>query len=275
MIYIKKQSTPSKIYHAAQRMKSSDRWNSISADDTKAVRLCFEELEYYDDEQQRYIRAKGLIRTELLREQHYLCAYCMRKMKDDSLATKIEHYSPLSQDKEKALDYQNFLAVCKGGEMPGWERRSSEDRKNTLLCCEAVKGDETELTIDPRDQDMMKHIAYYSDGLIYFEGLSDYSEEISRKIQKDLDIHLRLNGSVNLDGSRQDTATRLVYNRKATYQAMEDTLRRLRRTGRLTLAEIDQRIRAILSAEKMEEFAGVKLFVLNRERSRIVRSQAE
>ena len=275
MIYIKKQSTPPKIFHATQRMRDSERWSTISEGDTAAVRSCFEDLEYYDEEQQKYICAKGFIRSELLKEQHYLCAYCMQSIKDDGLVTKIEHYSPLSKDKNRALDYQNFLAVCKGGELPGWELNTGEDRtrEKGVLCCEAVKGDETELTIDPRNQGMMDHIAYYREGLIYFEGLTDYSEEICEKIQNDLNIHLQLNGVLKPDGSRQDTSTRLVYNRSATYRAMEDVLRRLRKAGKLTVTEIEQRIDSIISADKMEEFAGVKLFVLNRERNRMLKRQ--
>lgn len=268
MLYIKKQPTPSKIHHAAQRMKTSERWLSIEEGDTKAVRDCFEHLEYYDDQEKRYIYAKGLIRAELLKEQHHLCAYCMTPIEDDGQKTKVEHFVPLSSSNDKALDYQNFLAVCKGGEKPHWQIQDTEVGER-ILCCEAVKGDHTELTIDPRNQDMMNHIAYYSNGEIYFEGLSDYPEDVCAKIRLDLDETLRLNGKINPDGSRQDTATRLVYNRKATYQATNDVLRRLRKEGKLTLSEIEHRIQTIINAEYMDAFAGVKLFILYREWNRL------
>ena len=46
---------------------------------------------------------KDEIRKNLLEEQHYLCAYCMRRIEDNGRKTSIEHWYPLSQDKEKAL----------------------------------------------------------------------------------------------------------------------------------------------------------------------------
>ena len=290
MIHIKKQPTPAKILHSVQKMKASDRWQSIVEGDTtytQAIRSCFDELEYYDEVQHKNVYAKGLIRAELLKEQHYLCAYCMRQIKDDGATTKVEHYLPLSEYKYKdtALDYQNFFAVCKGGEKPKYEWPEDEngERIEPYRCCESVKGDNTELTIDPRDQDMMEHITYTSQGIISFEGLSDYSEDDVKAIRKDINHHLRLNGKVERLPNGEikylpngdiihldDTATRLVYGRKSTYRALDDTLQRWRRNGKLTIAVVDKRIDEILSAEKMDEFAGVKLFLLKRERRRLL-----
>ena len=56
---------------------------------------------------------KVAIRSELIKEQHGLCAYCMRRITGQQNDTKIEHYKALSMDKERALDYQNYLGVAK------------------------------------------------------------------------------------------------------------------------------------------------------------------
>ena len=285
MIHIKKQPTPAKIFHSAQKVKASDRWQDIGEGDTKAIRSCFDDLEYFDEAQRKNVYAKGLIRAELLKEQHYLCAYCMRRIKDDGATTKIEHYLPLSENKDRALDYQNFFAVCTGGEKPKYEWPEDENgvKIEPYRCCESVKGDNTKLKIDPRDESMMEHITYTSTGIISFEGLSDYSKADVEAIRKDIHQNLRLNGKIKYasDGEIEysptgeiiwldDTATQLVSGRRSTYRGLEDSLKRMYRDGRLTLEVVDDRINDILSAEKMEEFAGVKLFLLKRIRRRLL-----
>ena len=75
-----------------------------------------------------------------MKEQHGLCAYCMRRIHNDS-STTIEHWVPLSQNKEQALQYSNFLGVCHGG-------RKSETDDNKILCGDASK-EETAIRISP------------------------------------------------------------------------------------------------------------------------------
>ena len=57
---------------------------------------------------------KEKLRTSLLEEQGYICAYCMKKLEDDFSKVKIEHY--IARNEENQLDYNNLLAVCKGNE---------------------------------------------------------------------------------------------------------------------------------------------------------------
>ena len=80
-------------------IKRSDIWKNIPEGDTKAIRKQFESL------------PKDSVRYTLLKEQHGLCAYCMRRIHNDS-STTIEHWAPLSKNKEQALQYSNFLGVC-------------------------------------------------------------------------------------------------------------------------------------------------------------------
>ena len=64
---------------------------------------------------------KSDIRKRLLEDQGYLCAYCMRRIYDESSVDggvppmKIEHWFPESQCSEfQKLDFRNMLGVCMG-----------------------------------------------------------------------------------------------------------------------------------------------------------------
>ena len=147
MLYIKKKEAPRSMRAKVAEIKSSPAWKHIQLEETKALRQQFDLLPKQD------------IRQALLDEQYFLCAYCMRRIENEELHMNIEHWSPLSKDKDNALNYRNFLAVCKGGaDIPG-------NTKRRVLCCDAKKLD-TELTIDPQDQEMMSHIRYNKDGII-------------------------------------------------------------------------------------------------------------
>ena len=50
---------------------------------------------------------KDRLRTSLLKEQGYICAYCMKKLEDDSSKVKIEHY--VARNEENELEYNCCL----------------------------------------------------------------------------------------------------------------------------------------------------------------------
>ncbi|TAD96752.1 MAG: TIGR02646 family protein, partial [Bacteroidetes bacterium] len=50
------------------------------------------------------------LRDSLLRDQKYICAYCMRRISEDDM--KIEHFRSQSTHPDLDLDYRNMLAVC-------------------------------------------------------------------------------------------------------------------------------------------------------------------
>ena len=63
---------------------------------------------YYDG-----YKDKDDIRKNLLEEQGYLCAYCMRRI--DKKRMKIEHWYPEEHLTDiECLNYQNMLGVCLG-----------------------------------------------------------------------------------------------------------------------------------------------------------------
>lgn len=114
-------------------IKRTEQWRCIQKGDTQAVRQEFDLL------------PKEEIRQSLLEEQHYLCAYCMKRIKNDGLHTTIEYWEPLSVNKDKALEYDNMLAVCDGG-----RKADLTGNVQRILCCDASK-DEKEIAIDPTD----------------------------------------------------------------------------------------------------------------------------
>lgn len=51
---------------------------------------------------------KSALRKSLLEEQGYLCAYCMKRIRQNK-DIKIEHYHP--RNAENQFDYKNLLTV--------------------------------------------------------------------------------------------------------------------------------------------------------------------
>lgn len=199
MLYIEKKEAPWVVRTEIARIKSDPEWKRIEVEDTPALRSQFDRL------------PKNEIRQSLLEEQHGLCAYCMKRIVNEELHTTIEHWAPLSKDKNNALDYHAFFAVCKGGaDMPGEARQRG-------LCCDASKGD-TEITIDPRDREMMSHIIYKKDGSMEFKPRTPSGWDIE-KINQAINNVLCLNGRPNRRGGMDDTATCVVKGRKDAWEA--------------------------------------------------------
>ena len=83
MIYIQKRRTPDVV------KKKSDEIKNMPVTGYTKIMLPkdAEQLRYLFDEM-----PKDEIRNALFREQHGLCAYCMRKIRPQGESMKIEHY---------------------------------------------------------------------------------------------------------------------------------------------------------------------------------------
>lgn len=214
MLYIEKNECPGEVADDIQAIKETDAWkntpeplNQVLPEErsktTRELRNFFDQLK------------KDKIREALLIEQHYLCAYCMSSIENNPLHTTIEHWLPLSKSKETALDYQNFLATCKGGS----DIDASALKGTRLLCCDANKGDNDALTLDPRNKEMLSGITYLSDGIMEYQDTPPFD---CFAIQNDIDKILRLNGKIDSEHiCRQDTSTQLVKHRKDVFQNTE------------------------------------------------------
>ena len=246
MMYIKKKRPPHQYIRAVARIRSSPAWKAIVGGDTKAIRSQFDLLPKED------------IRESLLVEQHFLCAYCMKRIRNDALHMTIEHWTPLSYDKERALDYQNFLGVCKGGADLG----VSESGKR-VLCCDASKGNDVSLTVDPLNLQMMQLITFDRTGLISCKAHPRIDTDA---INHDLNEVLKLNGALLSDGSRIDTSTELVKGRRDAVQAVQKIYIALDRKGKLTSAQLGRIINRMIGQIEFPEFMGVILFFLERKK---------
>lgn len=86
----------------------------IKKNETQA---CKRVLQYEVSSKEEYrdisSKDKEIIKDSLLKEQGYLCAYCMKRL-DNTNYVKIEHIAPQSVYPEKSLSYRNMLAVCDG-----------------------------------------------------------------------------------------------------------------------------------------------------------------
>lgn len=150
----------------------------------------------------------GLDKTELreflLKEQGYLCAYCMRRIRHQK-DVKIEHYE--ARNEENQLIYKNLLAVCDGNQTL---QDASEKVNRKRFTCDSMKGN-TSLHINPQSEADMDTIYYDNLGRIYSK---------NDTYKNDIDNVLNLN----------DPFGYLIGNRKAAVQALVNKLRQLKQT---------------------------------------------
>ena len=170
MIYIRKRKTPNIIAEKANAIKKdpANGYEKLELpNDSIQLRNLFDQM------------PKSTIRSELIKEQHGLCACCMRRITGQKNDTKIENYKALSLDKESALDYQNYLGVCYGGE------HDYPEQNKQCLCCDASRGDE-ELTISPWNKRQMQAIGYYKNGEIYVRQNVGLDSDLKNAMQADI-----------------------------------------------------------------------------------------
>lgn len=256
MIYIHKGEPPRSISLKVAAIKREARWRELPDESPKRdegdARRYTDELRTIFDE-----FPKGELREAVLREQHHLCACCMRRIHNDGRHMRIEHWYPLSHSKYKAIDYSNMLGVCKG---------SDYQNQRVHACCDANKGGKV-IKLDPRDERMMSQIRYESSGRIYFEQSGGWTEEEVCIFQKDIDEILMLNGeSATSEQSHYvvPAGDDLKSMRQAVYKGCRDTFKRLVCNNKLTVRKIQEMINKIESKEVYDEFVGVKLFYFKR-----------
>lgn len=180
---------------------------------------------YYDGYSQ-----KDELREALLRDQGHLCAYCMRRIRNDRNTMKIEHWkaqSTLETEAEK-LNYQIMLGVCDGC-------RGSKDLYTT---CDEHRHD-MDLHVNPLDRSMMDTIFYDRNGKIKSD-VEQYDDE--------------LNTVLNLNC--EQASSRIVQNRKKVYQECMKRLKRLQNDGKWKKKHAVKNIAAVRTTGRWEK-AGI------------------
>lgn len=209
MILIEKEGLPDELNRRIIEIRKSGKWKNTEEDNTDAIRQIFE-----DD------FPKNEVKSVLLHEQKGLCAYCMRRIRMDA-HSRVEHLVPLSIDKEGAIDYNNMLGVCDGGE-------KVTGQQGHILCCDAHKR-ETEISTSPLNKTQMDKIAYRPDGTIY-------TNPQDMEMEKDINETLLLNGIRKADGFVRDTSTEILKGRRDAYDRARLMMESLNRSGKCTSA---------------------------------------
>lgn len=183
---------------------------------------------------------KEELREVLLRDQGYICAYCMRRIKNDEKTMKIEHWKAQSQleTEEEKLDFKIMLGVCDGC-------RGSRDRFTT---CDEHRHNER-LYVNPLDQAMMDTIEYDRNG---------YIRSRNPEINRDLNETLNLNC--------EQAPSRIVLNRKMKYKECKNQLMRIQKEGNWKASTLRQVYRFYEKGENgyQPEYVGVALYLLNK-----------
>ena len=233
MIYIDKEGLSDALNRKIIGIRKSNVWKNLEKDDTESIRQVF------DNE-----FPKNDVKAVLVHEQRGLCAYCMKRIRMDS-HSRIEHLVPLSIDKEKAIDYNNMLGVCDGGER-------IVGQQGHILCCDAHKS-EAVIHISPLNKMQMDKIAYKPDGTIY-------TDPKDKEMEKDIDETLLLNGIRKADGTVRDTSTELLKGRRDAYDRARRMMENLNRSGKCTSVSVKKIMDSLQDREELEEYVGVKLY---------------
>lgn len=244
MILIEKEGLSDELNRRIIEIRKSDKWKNTEDDNTDAIRQIFE-----DD------FPKNEVKSVLIREQKGLCAYCMRRIRMDS-HSRVEHWIPLSIDKEKAIDYNNMLGVCDGGE-------KVMGQQGHILCCDAHKR-ETEISTSPLNKSQMDKIAYKLDGTIY-------TNPQDKEMEKDINETLLLNEIRKADGSVRDTSTEILKGRRDAYDRESLMMKKLNRSGKCTSAAVKRIMDNLKDCEECEEYVGVKLYYFRKKYESLVR----
>lgn len=119
---------------------------------------------------------KDVLRKSLLKEQGYICCYCMSRIKSDEM--KIEHWQPQTKYTSRQLDYRNLLGACMG----------NQGARPQNQHCDTRKGD-SEITINPieGDKNCENLIKYRPDGKIYSDDVS-INHDLNETLNLNLDF---------------------------------------------------------------------------------------
>ncbi|MBQ3665100.1 MAG: hypothetical protein II919_03225 [Lachnospiraceae bacterium] len=226
MLYIKKEGLKDDINRKIIEIRKSQEWKEIKEDDIKAIRRVFDTG-----------FPKNEVKEILLHEQRGICAYCMRRIHLDN-HSRVEHLVPLSKNKEKAIDYNNLLGVCDGGEKVTGD-------SGHVLCCDAHKK-KTEMELSPFNKVQMDKIAYDKDGKIY-------TEPRDVDMERDINDVLLLNGIQKKDGTVRDTSTELLKGRRDTYIRAKKMMNALNVKGKCTSSVIKKLMEELYNSDEREE----------------------
>lgn len=178
---------------------------------------------------------KNDIKSSLLAEQGYLCAYCMARISADSM--KVEHWACQDRYGNLQLVYSNMLGCCKGGE------DADNERGYDKLTCDSRKGN-LDIKFNPSNpQDHIGRVISYDGNGVIFSNDEEFNHQI--------------NNVLNLNKSR------LKDNRRELLQNIRHRLDE--KAGHRTKAELGKLLLAVNNVDpfgKLREYCGFLAFYL-------------
>ena len=167
-----------------------------------------------------FTNIKNDIRSSLLIEQGYTCAYCMNRIKFTNM--KVEHWACQQRNSCLQLSYQNLLGCCNGNEGSGPQNQTCDTKKGNL-----------DLSYSPADRlhSVSNIVMYASDGMIS---------------SSDSDFNKELNSVLNLNYHR------LKSNREAVIKAVKNALNK--KAGKRSKVEIKKLIKVHNQKNANNEF---------------------
>lgn len=189
---------------------------------------------------------KSIVVENLREEQHGLCAYCMRKLTTNIC---VEHYNTIDKNCEKALDYNNMFAVCKGGE------NEPLFKKKHYLHCDKSRGNQN-ITINPLREE---HIATIS----YLESTGEI-QSTNKAFLKDFEI-LHLNGIIDENHTIIEDPANFLKNRKDAFRQARQLIEKVRNQNhQINQNKLKKLIKDEENRKEYREFEGVILYFLKR-----------
>ncbi len=184
------------------------------------------------------LEAKDELRQSLLKEQGYLCCYCMMRISVENM--RVEHWHCQSSYHDEQLDYSNLMASCNG----------NEGHKKHDQHCDARKGNH-DLSHNPSnpDHDFVSLINYLGDGTI-----QSSNQEFDRELNEILNLNF----------------ARLKRNRKSVMEGVHEILRR--KAGVVTTSHLKRLIRVWQEKDrdgKLKEYCGVAIYYVTKKLQRI------
>lgn len=146
-------------------------------------------------------QATADLRLALLKEQGYLCGYCMKRINhaDEAITTtRIEHVKCQTvngkEDTTRSLDYNNMILCCEGGTKAGKQHHQ----------CDVLKGDR-DLSFSPTDKRVLEVFTFSGLGIM---------KASNAAIQAEI-------GDPNNPGTLNLNNSTLIRNRKAVIDAIQ------------------------------------------------------
>jgi uncharacterized protein (TIGR02646 family) len=178
------------------------------------------------------------LRNSLVTEQRGLCCYCLRSIRPQYDAMKIEHWHSQARYPAEQLSYSNLLGACLGNDGQAWDHQHCDTRKG------ARDFSRNPANPMPRVEDLIR---FQGDGRIVSDNLAFDAE---------------LNEVLNLNEAF------LRNSRKAVLDAFKDRLRKRGRLPRAALLKWAQDWNGESDAAELREFCQVVVYWLRKRLAR-------